>query len=120
MSAADRFDPAALIDQARQWAGSDDFGTDLDENETWRDGLGRLCDGFVAEARLNDLGVEIAALDLVRALKNRLQIVDWRKAHPEIAEEKIQNGRSSSSGSPAPAPRSCSTCSPRTPPCGRR
>ncbi len=90
MSAADRFDPAALIDQARQWAGSDDFGTDLDENETWRDGLGRLCDGFVADARLNDLGVEIAALDLVRALKNRLQIVDWRKSHPEIAEEKIE------------------------------
>jgi hypothetical protein len=90
MSAADRFDPAALIDQARQWAGSDDFGTDLDENETWRDGLGRLCDGFVADARLNDLGVEIAALDLVRALKNRLQIVDWRKSHPEIAEQKIE------------------------------
>ena len=90
MSAADRFDPAALIDQARQWAGSDDFGTDLDENETWRDGLGRLCDGFVADARLNDLGVEIAALDVVRALKNRLQIVDWRKSHPEIAEQKIE------------------------------
>ncbi len=90
MSAADRFDPAALIDQARQWAGSDDFGTDLDENETWRDGLGRLCDGFVADARLNDLGVEIAALDVVRALKNRLQVVDWRKSHPEIAEEKIE------------------------------
>ncbi len=90
MSAADRFDPEALIDQARQWAGSDDFGTDLDENETWRDGLGRLSDGFVADARLNYLGVEIAALDLVRALKNRLQIVDWRKSHPEIAEQKIE------------------------------
>ena len=90
VSAADRFDPAALIEQAREWAGSDDFGTDLDENETWRDGLGLLCDGFVEEARLNDLGVEIAALDVVRALKNRLQIVDWRKAHPEIAEEKIE------------------------------
>ncbi len=45
MSAADRFDPEALIDQAREWAGSDDFGTDFDENETWRDGLGLLCDG---------------------------------------------------------------------------
>jgi hypothetical protein len=90
VSAVDRFDPDALIDQARQWAGSDDFGTDLDENETWRDGLGRLCDGFMAEARLNDLGVEIAALDVVRALKNRLQVVDWRKSHPEIAEEKIE------------------------------
>ena len=90
MSAAGRFDPARLIEQAREWAGSDDFGAEFDENETWRDGMGRLCDGFVAEARLNDLGVEIAALDLVRALKNRLQVVDWRKAHPEIAEEKIE------------------------------
>jgi hypothetical protein len=90
VSAIDRFDPEALIDQAREWAGSDDFGTDLDGKETWRDGLGRLCDGFVADARLNDLGVEIAALDLVRALKNRLQVVDWRKSHPEIAEEKIE------------------------------
>jgi hypothetical protein len=90
VSAVDRFDPEALIDQAREWAGSDDFGTDLDENETWRDGLGRLCDGFMADARLNDLGVEIAALDVVRALKNRLQVVDWRKSHPEIAEEKIE------------------------------
>ena len=90
MSAADRFKPAALIEQACEWAGSDDFGAEFDENETWRDGLGRLCEGFIAEARLNELGVEIAALDVVRALKNRLQIIDWRKAHPEVAEEKIE------------------------------
>ena len=90
MSAADRFDPAALVEQACQWAGSDDFGADFDENETWRDGLGRLCEGLVSEARLNDLGVEIAALDVVRPLKNRLQIVEWRKAHPEIAQQKIE------------------------------
>jgi hypothetical protein len=82
VSGGDRFDPAALVEQACQWAGSDDFGADFDENETWRDGLGRLCEGLVSEARLNDLGVEIAALDVVRPLKNRLQIVEWRKAHP--------------------------------------
>ena len=90
MSAADRFDPAALIEQACQSAGSDDFGADFDPDETWRDGLGRLSDGLVSEARLNDLGVEIAALDLMRPLKNRLQIVEWRKAHPEIAEKTIE------------------------------
>ena len=90
MSAADRFDPAALIEQACQWAGSDDFGADFDKDESWREGLGLLCDGFVGEARLNDLGVEIAALDVVRALKNRLQIVECRKAHPEIADGKIE------------------------------
>ena len=89
MSAADRFDPAVLVEQACQWAGSDDFGAEFDETETWRDGLGRLCEGLVGEARLNDLGVEIAALDILRPLKNRLQIVEWRKAHPEIGDEKI-------------------------------
>lgn len=90
MSATDRFSQEALIAQAREWAGSDDFGAEFDEKETWREGLGLLCDGFVSEARLNDLGAEIAALDIVRALKNRLQIVDWRKTHPEIAEQKIE------------------------------
>jgi Sulfotransferase family len=89
VSAADRFDPAVLVEQACQWAGSDDFGAEFDETEAWRDGLGRLCEGLVGEARLNDLGVEIAALDIVRPLKNRLQIVEWRKSHPEIGDEKI-------------------------------
>jgi hypothetical protein len=90
VSTAARFQPAALIDQACQWAGCDDFGAEFDENETWRDGLGRLCEGFVEEARLNDLGVEIAASDIVRALKNRLQLVKWRKLHPAIADERIE------------------------------
>jgi Sulfotransferase family len=90
VSAADRFDPAVLIEQACELAGCDDFGgNDFDEGDTWRDGLDRLLDGFVGEARLNDLGVEIAALDVVRALKNRLQIVEWRKAHPAVATEQI-------------------------------
>ena len=90
MSIADRFDQDVLIAQAQDWAGSDDFGAEFDEKETWREGLGLLCEGFVAEARLNDIGVEIAALDVVRALKNRLQVVEWRKTHPEIAEAKVE------------------------------
>jgi hypothetical protein len=89
MNAADRFVPDQLIERARELAGSADFGATFDPNETWRDGLGRLCEGFVGEARLNDLGVELAAMDLVRAMKNRLQIVDWRDAHPEIADQII-------------------------------
>ena len=90
MSIAGRFDQDVLIAQAQDWAGSDDFGAEFDEKETWREGLGLLCEGFVAEARLNDIGVEIAALDVVRALKNRLQVVEWRKTHPEIAEAKVE------------------------------
>jgi hypothetical protein len=89
MSNAGRFDPAVLIEQACEWAGVDDFGTDFDETHSWRDGLDRLADGLEGEARLNELGAAIATLDIVRPLKNRLQIVAWRKAHPDIAAEQI-------------------------------
>ena len=44
----ERFDPDRLVEQACEKAGSDDFG----EPEGWRDGLDRLCDGLVSEARL--------------------------------------------------------------------
>lgn len=77
---ADRFDPDRLVEQACAAAGLDDFGDD----GSWRDGLHRLCDGLVADARLNDLGVEIAAMDIHRALTSRLAIVDWRARHPAI------------------------------------
>ena len=90
VSAADRLTPPTLIEQACEWAGSDDFGTEFDENETWREGLGLFCEGLIRDARLNDLGVELAALDVVQPLKNRLQIVEWRKSHPEIARGEDQ------------------------------
>ncbi|MUL44349.1 sulfotransferase [Mycobacterium sp. CBMA293] len=80
-----RFDPGALIDQACETAGSDDFGGD-----TWREGLDRLTDGLVAEARLSPLGVEIAVLDISRALVNRLQVVAHHKANPEVQAERIE------------------------------
>ncbi len=86
MSVADRLDPRRLIDEACQLAGSDDFGDD----DTWRDGLERLTDGLVNEARLSDLGVEIAAADVVMPLKNRLQMTQWGRTHPEIAQQKIR------------------------------
>ena len=68
---AERFQPDLLVEQACELAGSDDFGDD----DTWRDGLARLSEGLVYEARLNDLGVEIAVLDIIRPLTSRLQIV---------------------------------------------
>jgi len=82
---ADRFQPDRLVEQACELVGSDDFGAD----DTWRDGLGRLCEGFVSEARLNDLGVEIAVMDIVRALTSRLQIVKWRNENPAVAAQPI-------------------------------
>jgi hypothetical protein len=82
----DRFDGDRLIAQACEEVGADDFGVD----QTWRDGYARILDGLTHEARLSELGVEIAVLDVLRALKNRLQITAWRSAHPEVAGQQIE------------------------------
>lgn len=82
----DRFDPDVLIAQACDAAGSDDFG----EPDGWRENLAMLCDGLVTESRLSDIGVEIAVLDIVGPLTNRLRIMQWRKDNPEIAAAPIE------------------------------
>ncbi|WP_442930066.1 sulfotransferase family protein [Mycolicibacterium sp. BiH015] len=84
---SDRFRPGPLIEKACEKTGLDDFG----DGTTWRDGLDRVCDGLASsEARLNDLGVEIAVMDIDRALTSRLQIVDWRTRHPEVAAAPVR------------------------------
>ena len=70
MTLQDRFAPERLIDTACEEAGSDDFGA-----QGWRPGLHRLTDGLINDARLSDIGVEIAHLDIMRALKNRLGVI---------------------------------------------
>ncbi len=82
-------------------------------------GLHRLTDGLVNEARLSAIGVEIAYLDIMRALKNRLGVIAWRKQHPEIATKPITQPIVIV-GSPAPEPRSSTTCSPKILTCARR
>jgi hypothetical protein len=77
-----RLDPAKLIEQACELAGSDDFGAD----DGWRENLSRLVDGLITEADLSPLGVEIAAADVIVPLRNRLQITGWRNDHPEVAD----------------------------------
>ena len=84
MTLQERFAPERLVATACEEAGSDDFGDD-----GWQPGLARLTDGLVNEARLSAIGVEIAYLDLMRALKNRLGVIAWRKEHPEIAREPV-------------------------------
>ena len=80
MTLQDRFSPERLIATACEETGYDDFGA-----EGWRPGLHRLTDGLINDARLSDIGVEIAHLDIMRALKNRLGVIAWRKEHPEVA-----------------------------------
>jgi Sulfotransferase family len=83
---ADRFDLDALIAQACELAGSDDFGVP----DGWRDDLALLADGLVNEAHLSDLGVEIAVTDIVAPLANRLRITQWRKDNPGVAAAPIE------------------------------
>ncbi|MDT5220579.1 MAG: hypothetical protein QOF15_2684, partial [Mycobacterium sp.] len=80
----DRFNPGRLIAAACEEAGSDDFGAD-----GWQPGLELVADGLISEARLSPIGVEIAHLDLMRALKNRLDVIAWRRQHPEVAAKGI-------------------------------
>ena len=83
---AGRFAVDALVEQACELAGTDDFG----EPDGWRDDLALLTDGLVNEAYLSELGVEIAVMDLVGPLANRLRITQWRKENPEIATAPIE------------------------------
>ncbi|WP_319445434.1 MULTISPECIES: sulfotransferase [unclassified Mycobacterium] len=83
---ADRFDIDTLVAQACELAGSDDFG----EPDGWRDDLALLTDGLVNESHLSDLGVEIAVMDLVSPLTNRLRITQWRTDNPAIAAAPIE------------------------------
>lgn len=76
-----RFDPDTLIAQASEIAGTDDFG----EPAGWREHLALLADGLATEAQLNDLGVEIAVMDIVGPLVNRLRIMQWRSENPAVA-----------------------------------
>jgi hypothetical protein len=84
----ERFNPDRLIDTACEEAGSDDFGESIGL-KGWEHGLQLLTDGLVNEARLSVIGVEIAYLDIMRALKNRIDVIAWRKQHPEIASKPI-------------------------------
>ena len=73
-------DAGRLVAQAVEATGLDDFG-----EPTWRDGLERLVPALRDEARLNELGEQIAIGGLVELLSNRLKITDWRRQHPEVA-----------------------------------
>ena len=54
----DRLDRSALVEEATARTGEDDFG-----EPTWEEGLDILLDSLREEARLNDLGVEVAATE---------------------------------------------------------
>jgi hypothetical protein len=72
------------MDAARAETGLDDFGED-----SFRDGLERLCHSLNTEAKLNAVGEMALPQLLGKLLANRLKIEDWYRRHPEIDDEQI-------------------------------
>src|ERR1700742_198604 len=78
--------PGALIEAACAQTGLTDFGGD-----SFREGLGVLCESISAEAQLNDFGKMALPGAIVGALSNRLKVTDWIKRHPGVADEEIES-----------------------------
>ncbi|MFI5047905.1 MAG: sulfotransferase family protein [Acidimicrobiia bacterium] len=75
-----------LLDVARGETGLDDFGDD-----SFREGLEVLVRSLDTEANLNDVGEMVTRGQIVRYLGQRLQIEDWYRRHPEIADTVIES-----------------------------
>ena len=73
-------DVDALIAQACDEAGTDDFGDDA-----WREGLDQLTTALDSEARLNDTGRAVVPGELTGYLRDRLNVVAAITAAPEVA-----------------------------------
>jgi hypothetical protein len=80
-----RFDRDRLIEEAVGRCGEYDFG-----EAGWLEGLDVLLSSLVDEARLNDVGVEVAAGDMASYLDARLVLTAWRRDHPEVATGHIE------------------------------
>src|SRR6201995_3007065 len=76
--------PDQLMAAAREETGLDDFGDD-----SFRDGLERLCRALSTEAKLNDIGGFAMPQPIGKLLTNRLQIEDRYRLHPEIDDPHI-------------------------------
>ncbi len=74
-----------LMRRAARRAGLEDFGDDA-----FREPFRLLLDGLEREASLTVLGRMTARTDLVRLLENRLRMTAARKAHPEIADGRVE------------------------------
>ena len=73
-----------LVDSAQTTTGLEDFGGD-----SWRPGLERLLDAWTNEARLHEVGEAMVTTEVTGNLGNRLQITDWHRRHPEMAEADV-------------------------------
>lgn len=74
-----------LLAKAQRETGLNDFGA-----QTFREGLHRLVEALQHEAKLNQVGRLIAQKQILTLLTGRLRCIDYRKCHPELAQEQIK------------------------------
>jgi hypothetical protein len=75
-----------LVTRACERAGLEDFGGD-----SWREGLTLLVDTVESTPGVSPGGREFVYGQFVDALWNRLRVVDYRKRHPEVADERVDS-----------------------------
>ena len=80
-----RLDVAELLTRARRSTRLEDFG-----NEAFMPGLRLLVESLDAEARLSPFGRFVAQRQLVEVLVHRLRLADYRRTHPEVAEQVVE------------------------------
>jgi hypothetical protein len=73
-----------VVDAACQRTGLSDFGAD-----SWQEGLDVLLRSAQADAALTPMGREVLTDQLTGILANRLQIENWHRGHPDIADQPI-------------------------------
>src|SRR5690606_28388685 len=55
----------------------------------WREGLDRLLPALREEARLSEIGVQVALRDVLSYLETRLRLTDWVGRHPEVTSTDV-------------------------------
>ncbi len=78
-------DPESLLARARRASGLEDFGP-----ESFRPGLERLARSLEEDARLSAFGRFFARRQIHELLLLRLGLFAHRRAHPEVARERIE------------------------------
>lgn len=73
-----------LMDLARRNSGLDNFGED-----SFRQGLEVLCGALEREAQLNATGEHVLRDLILRYLRQRLEVEEWYRLHPETADRPL-------------------------------
>jgi hypothetical protein len=77
--------PESILAAASKETGLSDFGDD-----SFRPGFIKLLESIEADARLTLFGRYFARRQILELASHRLQLVDYRNQHPEVAEEVIR------------------------------